>query len=150
VRARHPWRPHFPSGCRTEDLVSFGTVLVHLKELARSPNPTPIVSIDLSGLVCHLNSDHMLLKQLLCTIINLVAYNDLDFKLAGSLTAKAAVREGSVLAISCSFSDSWYAWQDSNLRPVAPEAVRSFPTISVSLTFSMLSSQSGYLLSLAS
>ena len=44
---------------------------------------------------------------------------------------------------------SWYAWQDSNLRPVAPEAVQSLSTVSVSLILSNISSLSGVLLSLA-
>ena len=66
--------------------------------------------------------DLLLFKQLLCAIIKLFSYNELDFQLAVAPTVEAAVLEEPVLATSCLFSDDWYAWQDSNLRPVAPEA----------------------------
>ena len=35
---------------------------------------------------------------------------------------EAAVLEELIFEISSLFADGWYAWQGSNLRPVAPEA----------------------------
>ena len=48
--------------------------------------------------------------------------NELGFLWAASNTVKAGVLGDYVLLLSALVTNGWYAWQDSNLRPVAPEA----------------------------
>jgi hypothetical protein len=84
------------------------------------------------------------------TISKLFSYSVLGFLWAAVTTVDAAVSKERVLAISCLFTNGWYAWQDSNLRPVAPEAALSLSTVSVSPIFSIIFPLSGVLLSLGS
>jgi hypothetical protein len=59
----------------------------------------------------------LLLKQLLGTIIKLFNFNVLVFQ----QTLEVAVREDPASDDKLLFLTNWYAWQDSNLRAVAPE-----------------------------
>jgi len=84
--------------------------------------------------------DVLLLKQQLGLVIKLFNYNELGFLWAVKPIVSAYVVGEPALEISYLFTDSWYGWQGSNLRPVAREAIRSLSTLSVSPTFSLLSS----------
>ncbi len=64
----------------------------------------------------------LLLRQPFHTISKLFSYNVLGFHWAAFTAVEAAVRQELVLETSCLFTNGWYAWQGSNLRPVAPEA----------------------------
>jgi len=66
--------------------------------------------------------DLLLLKQLLCTIIKLFTYNELGFRWGTQNAVKAGALVQRPVVLSSLFAVDWYAWQDSNLRPVAPEA----------------------------
>ena len=90
----------------------------------------------------------MLLKQQFRVVVKLFNYHKLGLPLAASPALRAAVREEPVLDVSCLFTDSWYAWQDSNLRPVAPEESGSNPLNLLSLFLTFTYTFSGILLSL--
>ena len=64
----------------------------------------------------------LLLRQPFCSILKRFNYNELGFLQAAFTTVEAAFLEELVFEISRLFANGWYAWQDSNLRPVAPEA----------------------------
>jgi hypothetical protein len=64
----------------------------------------------------------LFLKQQLGVVIKLFNYNELDFLQAVMPVVLANVPDEPASETSYLFTDSWYAWQDSDLRPVAPKA----------------------------